>query len=194
METRRSPPGAAAVAATAPHLLAQATLPAGCSPGAQERWPPPLPALGRMGGLMDGVVRKGQPVPLTPHPHPHSSACVTSASLGRATGARNVWGKAKIHPVWYLGQPQEQGWRQRSGGCFRPQEGPQGPEAGGEGSGQAWAQPAKPIHQPGGSQPGLLSGLLPHSWPHWQSLPSSPKWPQPPPGRKLHVWRHQPGG
>lgn len=112
------------MAATAPHLLALATLPPASlfSQGLRGAGPPfPRPAEGRQ--APDGVMRTGQPVPSVPPTSPQSSAppppppppprrlpssaCVTSASLGRATGARNVWGKAEICPVWYLGQPQE---------------------------------------------------------------------------------------
>lgn len=42
----------------------------------------------------------------------------------------------------------------------------------------------QPRCQPGGSQPGLPFG----------PLLRLPEWPQPPPERKLHVLRHQPGG
>lgn len=75
MESRRSPPGGSAVAATAPHLLALATLPPASlfSQGLRGAGPPfPRPAEGRQ--APDGVMRTGQPVPSVPPTSPQSSA------------------------------------------------------------------------------------------------------------------------
>lgn len=60
METRRSPPEAAAVAATAPHLLA--TLPQACPPRGSGKLVHLLPRPGEGGQMLDWVARAGQPV------------------------------------------------------------------------------------------------------------------------------------
>ena len=97
------------MAATAPHLTQITLLPPSPFPQGLRGAGPLFPRPAEGGQAPDGVVRTGQPIPSVPPASPNhpSSACVTSASLGRATGARNAWGKAEIRPVWYLGRPQE---------------------------------------------------------------------------------------
>lgn len=96
-----------------------------------------------MGGLPDEVVRTGRSVPSVPPQQPPQLCLRNLGQPGPGPGARNVWGKAEMRPVWYLGRPQESG-RGPGGGRCSPQEGPRGTGAGSKGSGQAWAQPASP--------------------------------------------------
>lgn len=72
METGRSPLGVSAVAATTPHLSAQATLPAAYSLRITRELAHPLPRLGEGGWAANVVVRTGQPSssPQSPTPNP----------------------------------------------------------------------------------------------------------------------------
>lgn len=138
---------------------------------------------------MDGVVRKGQPGPLVPHPTPTpSSACVTSASLGRLWEQGMFGEKLRFTLSGIWANHRSRGGGRGVGDASGRRRVPKDPKLTGRGQGR----PGLSLLSPDTNLEALSQVCYPGSSPHQLASPkmatASAAW------KELHVWRHQPGG